>query len=165
MDIVLSNGTNGNNTKQGLMSSIESRREKRRVGAASRCTPTTVDIILDSLESGTTEAEACKNAGISVQTLWAWKQVIPGFVESVALAHKQQIACRIDNVQRKMEEIDVDTLDPKLAMAHLRKIDQLFRANMEVAKRRDPATWGDRQLNVTISTELDPVDLSKYLKM
>ena len=160
----LQNGTNGNNIPAGIVEAIQVKLRERRTGAASKISPELVDTIINEIVGGSTEKAACSKAGITVQTLWAWKQLIPGFVELIADAHKCQVASRLDNIQQTMEATDVDSLDPKLAMAHLRRQEQLFKANLEIAKRRDPATWGDRtqNMNINLNADISPVDLSKY---
>jgi hypothetical protein len=160
----LSNGVNGHNIAPDVMEQIEKRRDVRKTGAVSKCTPERVDQILDDIESGLTETEACTKNGITIQCLWNWKQIVPGFVEAIAQAHKCQMSARLDKRRDDMEQLDVDTLDPKLAMAHLRKQEQLFKADLEVAKRRDPETWGDKQqnINLNVNAEVSPVDLSKF---
>ncbi len=161
---MVGNGNNGNNLPIGIVEAIQAKLQERRAGAASKITPELVDVLINEVVGGSTEKAACQKAGVSVQTLWSWKQLVPGFSELIADAHKAQVAARIDNIQQTMEETDVDSLDPKLAMAHLRRQEQLFKANLEVAKRRDPATWGDRMqnMNLNINTNISPVDLSKY---
>lgn len=159
-------GRNGRNAPNISGDEISEAREKRNAGAVSKYNADTVAILLEQIECGATIPEACSRAKIDESTYHRWRVLIPAFGDALAHAQQHQISARIYKHQHKMDTIDVDTLDPKLAMAHLRKQEQSARMDLEIAKRRDPLNWGDKaqnlNLNVHATSSLDDIDLSKF---
>lgn len=157
-------GYTGSNIPPDLIANIETERTKRNTGAIAKCTPEMMSSILDGLEEGNTVEQVCQSVGIARGTFYRWCVLIPAFKDMVDRAHKAQATARMYDHQHKMESIDVDSLDPKLAMAHLRRQEQAARLDLEIAKRRDPATWGDKSqnLNINVNSEVSPLDLHRY---
>lgn len=159
-------GCNNNNMPSNLIADASALIEKRNRGAIAKCTPEMIETLIGELESGKTVEDACKTVNIGRDTFYRWKVALPDFSDMVDRAHKSQAAARIYQHQHDMAVLDVDSLDPKLAMAHLRRQEQAARLDLEIAKRRDAATWGDRSQNLNINVAVEvpaKFDLSGYL--
>jgi hypothetical protein len=159
-------GYNNNNFPPNIIEDTKALRAKRNAGALAKCDPVVMTTILDEIETGKTVAQACQKAKVSEATYYRWCVLLPDFKEMVSLAQKSQSTARMYKHQHDMEVLDVDSLDPKLAMAHLRRQEQAARLDLEIAKRRDHATWGDKQqnLNMNVNVEVPAnADLSGWL--
>lgn len=156
-------GSNGNNIDAvNILAEASKIIAKRNAGAISKCSPEVIAGLEEAITEGMTVQQAADKNGISVNTYYRWVAIVPGFREAMTHAHQLQATARMYRHQSDMDSIDVTKLDPKLAMAHLRRQEQAARLDLEIAKRRDPATWGDKQLNVNVNATLTDEDISKW---
>lgn len=163
LPVTYADGSNGNNIDAvNILAEASKIIAKRNAGAIAKCSPDIIASLEESITEGLTVKESAEKAGISVATYYRWLAIVPGFQDAMAHAHKLQATARMYRHQSDMESLDVDSLDPKLAMAHLRRQEQAARLDLEIAKRRDPATWGDKQLNVNVNATVTDEDVAKW---
>jgi transposase-like protein len=156
-------GSNGNNIDAvNILAKAAEIIEKRNQGAISKCSPEIIADLEQYISEGDTVRQAAEKAGVSEATYYRWMSVIPGFQEAMARAHKMQGTARLYKHQHIAEAMDLQTIDPKEQMAYLRKQEQLQRFDLEIAKRRDPGTWGDKQVNVNLNANVSDADVSKW---
>lgn len=156
-------GYNNNNTNAAdIMVKANAIIAKRNVGAISKCTPELIAVLEEAISTGRTVIQACQEAGINDSTYWRWLAIVPGFKDTMSLAHKANATARIYKHQHISEIIDLSEVEPKEQMAYLRKQEQAQRFDMEIAKRRDPATWGDKQINANVNVTVEKADLSEW---
>ena len=157
-------GNNGNNLPVDLAAKIDQELEKRQKGRASKFTPETAGNILEEIANGGTIDGACKKAGITRMTFYAWQNLVPHFSELVKQARVLQAHSMADDGVSTLENVDVENADPKQAMALLRRAEQVTRFKFDLAKCFSPDTYNpaSKNVNVNINAQVSDADISSW---
>jgi hypothetical protein len=137
---------------------------KRQSGRATTFTEDKAVAVLERLIEGATTEEACKDEGIPVSTWYVWRSVVPGLLEACSQAYEMQADSQIDQADKMLRDVDITTIDPKLANAALRKVQQIADYRFNLAKCRNFKMYGDKkaQLNMNVNANVTDEDISKW---
>ncbi len=155
------NGCNGNNFPHEIASQLTEHLAKRNEGRTSAFTLDKAEIIIDSLRDGSTEQQACDNAGVNRLTFKAWCRFSPEFLLVVTEAQEDRADSMVDNSLILLADVDTEGRE---AMARLRKAEQIARYRMDIAKCLNFKKYGDKRqsLNLNLNADVTPADVSKW---
>ena len=161
---LIRNGDNGNNMPALTSDNLADVMNERRSGRMSTFSADRAATVLEAMEDGATMVEAAKTIGVTRKTLWAWMNLSAAFRDQVSLARKLQGHAMADDAVEILDNVIIDPDQPKVAMAELRKAEQMARIRMDQAKAHTPEYYGDKRtnLNLNVNTTVSPVDLSAY---
>ena len=156
--------SNGANLPADIGQRLQNAITKRQKGRASTFSEDRAVAVLERLIDGATTEEACEAEGIPKSTWYVWRSVVPGLLDACSQAYEMQADSQIDAADRMLREVDIESIDPKLANATLRKVQQIADYRFNLAKCNNFRRYGDKRasLNVNANVSVTDEDVSRW---
>jgi transposase-like protein len=153
-------GSTGANLPANIEQKLKDAEEKRNSGAVSTFTEERASILLESIIDGSTVKQACEKIGISRVTFYAWRSLVPGFLNMTKRAHQLQADSMVDDNVELLESVDTEG---KEGMARLRKAEQIARFKFDLAKcLNDKYIEKKQNMNLNINASVTNADISRW---
>lgn len=158
-----STDSDGSNLPADISYQLKSALQKKQTGRASSFTVDKALDVLDDMTAGFTTEESCKRNNVPVSTWYVWRSVVPGLLEASLQASELQADSQVDQADLMLRSVDLDSIDPKLANAALRKAQQIADFRFNLAKTRN-VRYIERKanLNMNVNTTVQDADISSW---